>query len=441
MTPRNHPAAPLVLTIALAVTLLPAAARAQAGLSGDPFGGQEAERSSQFDKTFQSKSALGQLEQLTGGHVDRPSSQRNTVSRVAPQARSVTPRFDANQAFKQEMTGALAGALVGALFADLLSDNSAQERAAAEAAAAQRAAQAAAEAEAFRVQQELARQARIRQAQRYRAEWDARETEVTDRLGGAFDVTPATSFFGRPANPDADVVAKILSQDIGSATQASGGVPDAFASDPSVVDLRGSSLVVQPLRPPTGVAINGRNSPIPRPMTQASVTPPWGDNWSESEPPPDPSSKWGKWWTHVRSYTNGKVIDLNLAYLFMGIKEAGGNSIDALASIPEKAKAAIDLKKNLEESVNRSVGSTFSIAGQLTNPNADGDALVNQWSERFHTGANNFTDNSRKGIFDNLSINIAPEGAVSETGIGIAQGVHSDLADWFKWGKGDSGGP
>jgi hypothetical protein len=441
MTTRNHTTGPLVLTIALAITLLPAAALAQAGLSGDPFSGQEAERlglgnASKWDNgSLRGTSALGQLEQISGGKVNRPSSQRTVIPRAAQQARSVTPRFDSNQMFRQE----LAGAVVGALFASIFQDNSAQERAAAEAAAAQRAAQAAqaaAEAEAFRVQQELARQARFRQAQRYRAEWDARETEVADRLGGAFDVTPATSFFGRPANPDADVIAKILSQDVaGGAPPASGGVPDPFASDPSVVDLRGSSLVVQPFQPPTGVAINGRNPMVPPLPTRASVTPPWGDNWQEPEPPPEDPGKLGKWWTHVRSYTGDKVTELGWAELFLGIKEAGGNSIDALASIPEKAKAAFDLKKNLEKSVNRSVGSTFSMAEQLTNFRANGDGLVNRSDESLHTDVTNFTDNAKKGIFDNLSINVAPEGAVSETGVGIAQGVNSDLADWMKWGK------
>lgn len=443
MTPRNHPTAPLVLTIALAVTLLPAAARAQAGLSGDPFGGQEAERSSQFDKTFQSKSALSQLEQLTGGHVDRPSSQRNTVSRVVPQARSVTPRFDANQAFRQEMTGALAGALVGALFADLLSDNSAQERAAAEAAAAQRAAQAAAEAEAFRVQQELARQARIRQAQRYRAEWDARETEVTDRLGGAFDVTPATSFFGRPANPDADVVAKILSQDIGSATQASGGVPDAFASDPSVVDLRGSSLVVQPFDQPTLTLKHGHVPAITRSTTRAPVMSRLVDDGSEVESAPD-SRNIRAWWTRWHPYVNGKVTDLELAYVYMGIKEMGGDSVQALASLPERAKNALDLKKNLSEHITEYLDSLFSIMGQATNRDANYTALADRLSARFEASGTNFRDDANRGMSNNFWLRLGgtvQEGSPAEVGAGIAQGLSDDTHDLIFGVNRTSGGP
>jgi hypothetical protein len=105
------------------------------------------------------------------------------------------------------------------------------------------------------VQQELARQARIRQAQHYRAEWDSRETEITNQLGGAFDVgaSTGTAFFGRPANPDANTVAAILGQDVGAAEPAPGEAPDVSDSDASVVDLRGSSGVVPLPGQPTPV--------------------------------------------------------------------------------------------------------------------------------------------------------------------------------------------
>jgi hypothetical protein len=441
MPPRNHPAGLLVVTIVLAITLLPAAALAQAGLSGDPFGGQEAERlgrNSQFDKTFQSKSALGQLEELTGTKVDRSSSQRNTVSRLAPQSRSVTPRFNANQAFQQEMAGQLAGALVGALFADIFSDNSAQQRAAAEAAAAQAAAQAAAEAEAFRVQQELARQARIRRAQHYRAEWDAREGEITDRLGGAFDVTAGTAFFGRPANPDADAVAAILGQDVGGATQASGEVPDASASDPSVVDLRGSSGVVQMLQQPTPVIVNRRSPTITRSTMRAPATPPGDGTWQEIEPTPEPRNEW---WTHMRSYSKEKMTDMGLAYLFMGIKEAGGDSVPAFASLPDKIKEALDLKKKIAEHITESVRSTLSIAGEATYSGANYSVLVNRSSNSLEANAGDLKDDANSGAANSFLINVGPEDPTAATGIGIAQGLHSDLPGWLKWGRGESGGP
>ena len=247
MTPRICSSPRLVLALVSALMLLPASVLAQAGLSGDPFSGQTEERLQKFDNgKLHSQSALGQLEELAGATVDRSSSSQETVTRVAPRPKPVQPRFDTNQMIKQQVAGALADALIGALF----SDNSAQEQAAAEAAARAQA-EAAAQAEAFRVQQELARQARIRQAQHYRAEWDSSDSEITNQLGGAFDVGAGTgtAFFGRPANPDAATVAAILNQDVGAAETAPGDVPDVSASDPSVVDLRGSSLVVQPLRP------------------------------------------------------------------------------------------------------------------------------------------------------------------------------------------------
>jgi hypothetical protein len=244
MPPPNHSTRFLALAVVSAIVLGSASALAQAGLSGNAFSGQEEERLQKFDNgKLQSQSALGQLEELAGATVDRSSSSQETVTRVVPRPKPVQPRFDTNQMIKQQVAGALAEALIGALF----SDNSAQEQAAAEAAA-QAAAEAAAQAEAFRVQQELARQARIRQAQHYRADWDSRETEITNQLGGAFDVGTSTAFFGRPANPDADTVAAILGQDVGAADPAPGEAPGVSESDPSVVDLRGSSLVVQSLR-------------------------------------------------------------------------------------------------------------------------------------------------------------------------------------------------
>lgn len=441
MRPRSPISGLWIPAMVLAVTLLPASVHAQAGLSGDPFGGQEAERlgrSSQFDKGFQSKSALGQLEELTGTKVSRPSSQRTVVPRAAAQSRSVTPRFDANQMFKQE----LAGAVVGALFANLFSDDSAQQRAAAEAAAAQAAAQAAAEAEAFRVQQELARQARIRQAQHYRADWDSREAGITDRLGGAFDVAAGTSFFGRPANPDADAVAAILGQDIGGATQASGEVPDAFASDPSVVDLRGSSLVVQPFDSPIRTLTPGHVPAITRSTARARVLPRWVDDGPEVESAADPRNI-RNWWTKWHPYVQGKVTDLELAYVYMGIKEMGGDSVQALASLPEKAKNALDLKKNLSEHITEYLSSIFSIAGQATDPGANYTALGDQLSDTFQASGTNFRDDANKGMSNNFWLRLGgtiQEGSPAEVGAGIAQGLSDDTHDLIFGANHASGG-
>jgi hypothetical protein len=175
--------------------------------------------------------------------------------------------------------------LIGALFAD----NSAQEKADAEAAAARAAAEAEAQAEAFRAQQELIHWARVQRAQSYRAEWDSREGEITGRLDGAFDVGTGTAFFGRPANPDADTVAAILGQDPGgtkpTADDDTPGVaisPDLPDSDPSVVDLRGSSLVVQLPHQSVPVATHGRGATIARSAKQMPSTSDWARDWSDA---------------------------------------------------------------------------------------------------------------------------------------------------------------
>ena len=119
-------------------------------------------------------------------------------------------------------------------------------------------------------------------AQHYRAEWDSREAEIGERLGGAFDVTAGTALFGRPANPDADTVAAILSQDVGGAPQGSGEAPDVPApDDTSVVDLRGSSMIVQPLRP---------HAPAGRGTVGAPATTRWAYDLKETDEPPPPKS-------------------------------------------------------------------------------------------------------------------------------------------------------
>jgi len=292
MTPNLRRTEVLVLVIVLAVALQPAVACAQIGITGDSLSGQAAERegkNSQFDKNFKSKSALGQLEELTGATVDRSSSKNsnhNTVTRPAPKPKPAQPRYDPNRETRDQIARTAAELLIGALFAD----NSAQEKANAEAAAARAAAEAEAQAEAFRVQQELIRWARIQRAQTYRAEWDSREGEITGRLDGAFNVGTGTAFFGRLDNSDADTVAAILGQDPGSTKPTSdddapavANSPDLPDSAPSVVDLRGSSLVVQLPHQPVPVALHGRGRTIARPAKQVPSIPGWSGDWADTE--------------------------------------------------------------------------------------------------------------------------------------------------------------
>lgn len=241
-----------VLVLAAACAIGKPGLHAQAGLSGSALDGQYEEMRGiqKFDKGFQSKSALGQLEELTGTTVDRSSSsQPQPVQHHAPK-----PHFNANQAFQAE----LAGALVGMLFEAVFSDDSAKRKAQAEAEAAQAAALAAAQAEALRVQQELARKARIRAAQHYRADWDARQADTDRQLGGVFDVvSTGTAFFGEGNRVDPEVLAMIDGDAPESVNGGSGGESYPDAGDPSVVDLRGSSLVARPprgtMREPAGL--------------------------------------------------------------------------------------------------------------------------------------------------------------------------------------------
>jgi hypothetical protein len=328
------------LTIVLAGALLPVGAFAQAGLSGDPFSGQAAERGQLFDNgKLQSQSALGQLEEMTGTTVDRSSGQ-SSGGRVAPPPRQVQPRYDPNLMIKQELAGALANALIGALF----SDDSAQRQAAEEAEARARA-EAAAQAEAFRVQQELARQARIRQAQHYRAEWDSSDQSITGQLSGAFNVAPSpgTAFFGRPANPDADVVAAILNQDVGSGDTAPGVAPDVTDSDPSVVDLRG-------LSGDTGTVTLLHPGAVSKNMSQPAGTvglPRWVYDW----PQPPPQRQQPSWWGQMVGEYQPMLRERVDGYFWGSVKEATIGRLWGMVPGHEKADALIDFEKERESGI------------------------------------------------------------------------------------------
>lgn len=362
---------PGILAIVLAATLLPASARAQAGLTGNGLSGQaeELRGNTPFIQGFQSKSALGQLEELTGATVDRSSPQSNPP---APVAQPATPRFDPNQAFRTQ----LAGAVVGMLLDSIFSDDSAQQQAAAEAAAAQAAAQVAAEAEAFRVQQEQARKARILLAQHYRAEWDSRESEISDQLGGAFDVGPATSFFGEPANPNAETAA-LLSQVGGGASPDQGAAPDNSDWDTSVVDLRGSSGVVSLLR-------SGVTNPRARTSASGSRMPHWAYDWPETEVPPPsrPPSQlqgllayFGPW---LRDWYKDVAKDTAKETLW-GLAEhiPGQDRVKALYDFnSERIEMTEKMKKTYDPLFDLALGGATNAANSLGNPYSSGSELA-----------------------------------------------------------------
>jgi hypothetical protein len=358
----------LISLYLLAGALLPVCALAQAGLSGNALEGQLEEMRSKtpFTQGFKSKSALGQLEELTGSKVDRSAPAHTPAPRAAPKiSRSAQMRNQLNQ----EVAGMLADALIQAIF----SDNSAQKKAAAEAAAAE-AAQRAAQAEAFRVQEELARLARIQQAQRYRAEWDSRETEIGDRLGDAFTVGAGTGYFGQPAGPEAAGAAR-LSQIGGNSSAGSDNAPVLPDSDPSVVDLRESSLVVQPFARPIRPSLGGSHA------TQ------WAYELTDSaERPPPPSSTkqlnaliayfgpWlGKWYweTVVQGYAKSTVWGRLKGIPGMGYVNA------AVGADEQRESGTEELGGTYIESIGDTSSYASNAAVVLASRYGNGDAFIN----------------------------------------------------------------
>lgn len=215
-------------------------------------------RSSPFDTGFKSKSALGQLEELSGGKVDR--SAPTAAPRAVP--RPLKPRLSTNQQIGVMATGMLLEAVLGNVFAD----NSAAQRAEAERQAAEAAASAAAQAEAQRLAEEAHRQMLVATAQSYRQDWDARDQALSDQLNGVFGPSAGTRFFGEPGNSAEDVAA-VLGADLAT--------PEEPTGDAAVVDLRGSSLVV----PMTIAAPGGGLAARP------GRTPDWTDTLPPDEPP------------------------------------------------------------------------------------------------------------------------------------------------------------
>lgn len=151
------------------------------------------------------QSAIGQLEALTGQHVNR----------LGPM--SGAPNFSSQ--FGTARAGATAAMMIFDLISSEMARQEAAQRAAAE--AARRAAEEA----------ERQRRARIAFASSERARWDFDGRQTVEILSQAFsdpsvvDLRPGTHFFGIQANPDITELASIL-------------------SDPSVVDLRDKTELV-----------------------------------------------------------------------------------------------------------------------------------------------------------------------------------------------------
>jgi hypothetical protein len=197
----------------------PSLANAQVGITGSALGPTPTElaaRASGFDRGLQSKSALGQLQEMAGQRIDTSSSR--SPSPRTPVQRTPKPVRVPTLSTNQQMQVALTGALLEGLLSGLFQDDSAQRQAEAAAAAAEaariKAEQDAATAEAIRAHQRAVQIARAEEAEANRVDWEARERESSAQMAGVFDVASTgdthTAFFGQPAGPDKDVLAAIL---------------------------------------------------------------------------------------------------------------------------------------------------------------------------------------------------------------------------------------
>jgi hypothetical protein len=158
--------------------------------------------------------------------------------------------------------------------------------------------QAAAE-EAERRAQEQAR--RIQNAQHYRADWDAREKESSQRLAGVFD-TGGTAFFGQP-NADAKAIAGILGDTGAGASPA--GEPEIVLPDTAVVRL---------LQQPAAIKLRGP-APPPLSTTPAPELPRGKEEYAGSQNS-TPNEQ-----TEVVNAIALKFVDLHIEYAEKHVKE------------------------------------------------------------------------------------------------------------------------
>jgi hypothetical protein len=225
-----------VLLLGLAAAW-PSLANAQVGITGSALGPTPTElaaRASGFDRGLQSKSALGQLQELSGQRIGTSSSRNPTLRTPVP--RTPKPARAPTLSTNQQMQVAVTGMVLGMVMNSIFQDDSAQREAEAAAAAAEaariKAEQDAATAEAILAHQRAVQIARAEEAEANRADWEARERESSAQMAGVFDVASSgdthTDFFGQGPGPDKDVLAAIL----GSAVE---GEPAAPVEEPVVV--------------------------------------------------------------------------------------------------------------------------------------------------------------------------------------------------------------
>lgn len=215
-----------VLAAALAAAAAPARLAAQDAVStgGAGITSGDGQAASQMDTGFQSKSAIGQLEELTGQTVDRGSTTTTIViRRQAPPPQAPAP-LSPSQSFSNAVTMGAAQALVGGLFANAFNLGGNDDAAAQEAAYEQQ--QAAAQAEAQRQQA-------IKAGRDLRDQWDQTDAEmgasIAESLGGtgtAPAAGAATDFFGS-GNASVSLDAPDLPSDGAASGQVGFSVPEA----------------------------------------------------------------------------------------------------------------------------------------------------------------------------------------------------------------------
>jgi len=281
-----------LLALAIAcVVLRPLNSPAQeggAGLHYDP--------TPSFDNgTLRSKSALGQLEEMTGQKVERPApiqGMDTETEQPRPQPAPPPPRYGAKQAFTDALKNGMADEISSRIANAILNGGRDQQQQ--EAAARQAAVE-----EAERRAQEQAR--RIQNAQHYRADWDARQKESSQRLAGVFD-TGGTAFFGQP-NADAKAIAAILGD-----TGAGAGP----AAEPGIV--LPDTAVVQLLQQPTAIKIGGATPP-PLSSTRSPALPRMKEENAENQESTPNLQR------EVAAAIARRFVDLHIEYAEKHVKE------------------------------------------------------------------------------------------------------------------------
>jgi hypothetical protein len=196
------------------------------------------------------------------------------------------------------------------------------------------------------------------------------------------------------------------------------GTPD---NDPNVVDLTDATHLTPVLLRDGGPRVSLRIKPPPLPQPELILDP----RREAPEPPPPPP----QWELDLK----GKLTDLGFAYASMYLK----SKVEGLASIPELAKDAVDLRKRLTEHCTSYLDNLFRTAREAADPRANYAVLSDRTWNQFQTASANFDEDARRGVQNNVattSSGALPEGTAAEVGIGMGQAQLQDTQELKKWG-------